>query len=195
MVLLTGFEPFGLHRVNPSELIVEQLAVEVGATAILPVSPLQAPAMLETAIQLHRPDVVLSLGLAVGRATLGLETVAVNILNCDIHSNPGLEGEDRPVLASGPPAYFATVPLHAIVTAWQATNVPGELSDSAGVFICNQVFYWSLRWGGSYGYRAGFIHVPYMPGQGEPNLPLSVMVDGVRLALEACSGTHAKGQR
>jgi len=184
MILLTGFEPFDGDAENPSQLVVERLAGCVDATAILPVSAARTPVALRAAIERHRPDVVLSLGLASERAHVSLERVAINVVDCVIADNDGVRLRDEPVLPGGPTAYFSTLPLRAILAAWEAEDVPGELSNSAGTFMCNQALYWSLHLAAEFGHRAGFIHVP--PAS-EAGLPLDAMERAVRIALAAAS--------
>jgi len=58
-VLLTGFEPFGAYRVNPSLLVAERLG-----GVVLPVSTTRLAGELERAIEEARPEVVLGVGLA-----------------------------------------------------------------------------------------------------------------------------------
>jgi pyroglutamyl-peptidase len=70
--------------------------------------------------------------------------------------------------------------------AW--AGCPAELSNSAGTFVCNHVFYGlqhALRRRPSA--RSGFLHLPLLPSQaqrGEPSLPLATMVESVALALD-----------
>jgi len=193
MVLLTGFEPFGGDAVNPSQLVVERLAGEVDAVAVLPVSASETPIALQAAIERHRPDLVLSLGLASTRDQVTLERVAINVVDCRIADNAGVLLRDAPVLPGGPAAYFATLPLRAILAAWETAGIPAELSNSAGTFMCNQALYWSLHLAGERGHRAGFVHVPRPSLEhGLPGLPLDTMVDAVRIALDACRAVTAR---
>jgi len=187
VILLTGFERFGANAINPSECVVNKLAPGVGASAILPVSADEAPRALVALLDRHRPEVVLSLGMAEGRPAMTLETVARNRLLVPDCESGDLEIGERPVVEGGRSALHVTLPIGAIWNTWRDAGLPCELSDSAGTFICNQVLYWSLRLAPTYGYLAGFIHLPYLPEQGEPNLPLDVMVKGVRLALQTCT--------
>jgi pyroglutamyl-peptidase len=72
-ILLTGFEPFDHDTINPSAAAVEALAAAPPpggdlATLILPTTYGGALPALRRAIARHRPDVVLSVGQAGGRA-------------------------------------------------------------------------------------------------------------------------------
>ncbi len=58
-------------------------------------------------------------------------------------------------------------------------GLPVRLSNTAGTYVCNQLFYGLLHTG----VNAGFIHVPWAPGQGEPSLPESETARGLAAAL------------
>jgi len=154
-VLLTGFEPFGAHQVNPSMLLAERLG-----GVVLPVSTRRMPDALERAIANTRPEVVLGLGLAGLRTQVAVERVAINCLDFPFPDNDGVLVEGEEIVPGGPAAYFASAPVRAIAAAWQAEEVPSHLSNTAGTYICNQMLYTACRLADHYGFRAGFIHVP-----------------------------------
>jgi pyroglutamyl-peptidase len=193
-VLVTGFEAFGESEKNPTAEIVRIL--DGGSIAdhrvygvALPVTAEGAPKALKKAVALHRPGLVLSLGLANGRSMLALERIAINVLDFPIPDNDGSQPTDEPVVEGGPAAYFATLPIKAILTTWREAGLPGYISNTAGTYVCNQTFYHSLHLSGEYGYRAGLIHVPYLPEQaaraegGAPSMGLDLMVEAVEAAL------------
>ena len=201
---MTGFDAFGNDRlaalpVNPSWLAVQALhgsRVEGHAVvaAQLPTVFGASTAELMRLIGQHRPALVLCVGQAGGRHALSLERVAVNLVDAHIPDNAGAQPQDQPVVAGGPAAYFSTLPVAAMLGALQAVGLPAELSYSAGPFVCNHVFYGLMHalatQPGLTGVRGGFLHVPYLPTQGVPNLPLKHTVHGLRLAL-ACALTGA----
>jgi pyroglutamyl-peptidase len=154
-VLLTGFEPFGAHQVNPSMLLAERLG-----GVVLPVSTRRLPEELERAIAHARPDIVLGLALAGLRTQVAVERVAINCLDFPFPDNDGALVEGEEIVPGGPAAYFATVPVRAIAAAWQAEEIPSYLSNTAGTYICNQMLYTACRLAERYGFRTGFIHVP-----------------------------------
>jgi len=200
MVLVTGFEPFAGDRVNPSQLVAERLdGREVGgarvAAVVLPVSSGAAPTALASAIERHRPRLVISLGLAGGRAAVCAERVGINVVDARIADNEGVQAIDLAILPGGPAGYFATLPLRSIVAAWISEGIPGELSNTAGTFICNQVLYWSMHLAATgRGHRGGFIHLPYLPEQAArqaqpvPSLSLDLMVRAVEIAVALSVG-------
>ncbi len=140
--LVTGFEPFGSERVNPAQGALGHLPPRLGrvaiGTQILPAVFGEALDALETAIRETTPDIVLCVGLAGGRAALSLERVAINIDDARIPDNKGRQPIDLPVVAGGPAAYFATLPIKAVAAALREAGLPAIVSNSAGTFVCNQ---------------------------------------------------------
>lgn len=200
-LLLTGFEPFAGDTRNPSADLVAAIAAEPPpglalATAILPVAFAHLDAALDAALAAAAPDVVLSLGLAGGRAELSVERVAINLDDARIPDNAGDQPLDRPVVAGGPAAYFATVPVKAMVAAMRAAGAPAQLSHSAGTFACNHVFYRAAHLAATArrGMRAGFIHLPNLPEQAAqrqaPSMALATMLAGLRGAIAALPATN-----
>jgi pyroglutamyl-peptidase len=192
--LVTGFEPFGRDRINPSFEALRRLPQRLGGlditTAALPVIYGAALPALGEAIAAHRPDIVLSVGLAGGRAELSLERVAINIDDARIPDNGGNQPIDRPVVADGPAAYFATLPIKAAVAALRDAGLPAAVSNSAGTFLCNHVFYGLMHLAatGTGLFRGGFLHVPYLPSQaamvpGAPSMALEQIVEGIEIIL------------
>jgi pyroglutamyl-peptidase len=199
-LLLTGFEPFADDSINPSaELVAAVAAPPPGitlATAILPVAHARLDAALDAAIAMAAPDIVLALGLAGSRAEMSVERVAINLDDARIPYNDGAQPLDQPIVAGGPAAYFATVPVKAMVAAMRAAGAPAHVSHSAGTFGCNHVFYRASHLAATRlpGLRAGFIHVPYLPEQATQHgagagLPLATMLAGLRAAIAALPAT------
>jgi pyroglutamyl-peptidase len=196
-ILLTGFEPFGGESDNPSMPLLRALdgARLHGhriATALLPVSFADAPTALADALQREAPALVLALGQAGGRARLSLERVALNLADARIPDNRGAQPIDVALLAGAPAAYFATLPLKAMLRALHERGIPAELSLSAGSYVCNAVFFVLLHLlaASQPRVRAGFMHLPYLPAQaarhpGASSMALETTRDGVVIALQA----------
>lgn len=189
-VLLTGFEPFGGDTVNPSGEAVRRVAAQWEGPArlvtdVLPVTFEGAAARLRELLAAHRPDVVLATGLAGGRATVGVERVAVNLLDARIPDNAGHQPVDVPSVLGAPAAAFSTVPVKAVAAAIAAAGIPAEVSHSAGTFVCNHVFFTALH-EASPRARVGFVHVPWSSDhapEGQPGLPADAIAEAVRLAV------------
>jgi pyroglutamyl-peptidase len=190
-ILVTGFEPFGGDSINPSGEVAR--ALQGRAIDNAPVIGLVLPCIfgasidaLRAAVDAHRPQLVLALGLAAGREGFTPERVAINRDDARIADNAGMQPIDRPVVADGPAAYFSTLPIKAMVAALHAAGCPAAVSNSAGTFVCNHLFYGlmhALR--RRRGVRGGFMHLCALPGLAEPSLPLAALIDGVATALAA----------
>lgn len=172
--LLTGFEPFGAHSVNPSQLVAERLG-----GAVLPVSVARMPGELERAIEATSPEVVLGVGLAALRTQVAVERVAINVLDFTIPDNDGVLLEGEPIDPSGAPAWFSTLPVRRIAGRWLEEEIPSYLSNTAGTYICNQMLYTALAIGRERGFRAGFVHLPPLE-----HVPLDRQLRAVELALD-----------
>ena len=191
--LVTGFEPFGGESINASLEAVRRLPPRIGAlevvTAELPASYARSLGVLEDAIARTRPDIVLCVGQAGERALLSVERVAVNLQDAEIADNDSARPVDVPVIAGGPAAYLATLPVRAAVAALRAAELPAEVSMSAGTFVCNHVFYGLMHLAatGGHRFRGGFLHVPRLPQQAAgsaPSMELDDIVRGLGIVLE-----------
>ena len=201
VVLLTGFDAFGGSPVNPSWLAVQalsgrQIAGHRLLAKQLPTEFGQSLHQLQRCLQQYRPALVICVGQASGRRALSLERVAINLNDAHMADNAGKQPIDCPVLEDGPPAYFSTLPLKAMLTQMKNEGLAAELSLSAGSYVCNQVFYGLMHvlatqkiFKCSHG---GFIHVPYLPEQGEPNMPLKDMVRGLQIAIRCALSEQSK---
>ncbi len=189
-VLLTGFAPFGGEAVNPSweavraldgkrieghRVVAVELPTEFGASL---------PA-LRTALRRTNPRVAIAVGLAGGRDGISLERVAINVIDARIPDNAGAQPIDEAVVRAGPAAYFATLPIKAALAALQRQGIPAHVSQTAGTYVCNQVFYALMHAARRRrGLRAGFVHVPYLPEQAARHAAPGMPLDAMTAALE-----------
>lgn len=192
IVLLTGFEPFGGASRNPSgEVALAWHEREVAGArvvgAVLPCVFGAARRELERLLRRHRPSAVLCLGVAAGRDAITPERVAINVDDARIPDNAGRQPVDRPVVRGGPAAYWSTLPIKAMVADLQTRGIPASVSQTAGTFLCNHVFFGlmhavRLR----AGMRAGFVHLPAMSeaaASREPSLPLAVLTEATGVMI------------
>ena len=186
-ILLTGFEPFGGDAVNPSWEIARALdgwACEghVVRAALLPCVFGDALRRLDELLAEQRPALVVCLGLAGGRTEISLERVAINVDDARIPDNAGRQPVDAAVEPGGPAAYFSTLPIKAMARDVRAAGVSAGVSNTAGTFVCNHVFYALMhRLAARPGLaqaRGGFVHVPALAA-----MPLADQVLGIRQAL------------
>ncbi len=191
-VLLTGFDAFGGDLLNPSWLAVEALQGQViegheVVAAQLPTEFSASRKSLDALLHKHQPILVLCVGLAGGRAGLSLERIAINVTDARIADNTGAQPVDKPIVKSGPDAYFTTLPIKSMLSALTSSGIDAQVSQTAGTFVCNQVFYLLMHLLKNHqkGFksRGGFVHVPYLPGQGLPCMPLEETVRGLHVAI------------
>ena len=190
-LIITGFDPFGGQSVNPSWEAVSRLPETVGhyrltKLQIPTVFGLAAARVLEAAAA-DPPDVVLCVGQAGGRDAVTPERVAINIASANQPDNAGNRPAESPIDPQGPDGIFATVPVRAMTDASLAAGLPGRVSNTAGTFVCNDTLYRLLRHFAGTTVRAGFIHVPYLPGQaknGAPSMPLEEIIRALTAAIE-----------
>lgn len=193
-ILLTGFEPFDGEAVNPSWELARALNGEtIGGARVVAVQLAcrfhVALAQLDEALARVRPVLALAIGQAGGRCDLSLERVAINVDDARIPDNGGAQPIDEPVVPDGPAAYFSTLPIKAIVAGLREAGCPASVSQTAGTFVCNHVFYGLQHRLRGQDVRSGFMHIPYLPEQaarhpGAASLPLQTLIDGTRLAIE-----------
>ena len=197
-VLLTGFDPFGGELLNPSWLAVKalhgrQIAGHRIVAAQLPTIFDTSISALAALLKLHKPVLVICVGQAGGRSAISLERVAININDARIADNAGAQPIDTPVVPVAPAAYFSTLPVKAMRQTLVAEGIAAEVSQTAGTFVCNHVFYGlmhllaTLR--GFKGTKGGFIHVPWLPEQGDPSMPLEDITRGIRVAVRVALST------
>ena len=188
-LLITGFDPFGGETINPSWEAVKLLPEKIGDFTIykmeIPtVFGVAAQQVLAQARQLQ-PDVVLCIGQAGGRSAVTPERVAINLWDANICDNADNQPQEQTIVEGAPTAYFFTVPCKKMVEAIRQAGFPGAVSNSAGTFVCNDVLYTLLHHFDGTAVRAGFIHVPYLPSQGTPNMELADIVKALTAAIEA----------
>jgi pyroglutamyl-peptidase len=202
-VLLTGFEPFGGECVNPSGEVARALHGRLleSAPGSARVVAVELPCVFGRALQVlqkallhHRPVLALALGQASGRGDLSIERIAINVDDARMLDNAGAQPIDEPVAAEGPAAYFSTLPIKAMVAALREAGYPASVSQSAGTFVCNHVFYGLQHALAGRGVRSGFMHLPALPQQaaqsvGMPSMALATQVEGVALALQVALAT------
>lgn len=194
-ILVTGFDPFGGEKVNPSLEAVKSLPSVIHGAEIrwveIPTVFYQSAEVLEAEIVRYQPDVVLCIGQAGGRASLTPERIAINQDDARIPDNQGNQPIDTPIRLDGQAAYFSTLPIKAMVQAIKEDGLPATVSNTAGTFVCNHLMYQALYLADKKfpNMRAGFMHIPYMTEQviNKPNTASMNLVDVVK-GIEAAIG-------
>ena len=191
-ILITGFDPFGGEKINPSWEAVKLLPDEVGEYKLV---KLQIPTVFgkaaRTVLEKAReigPDAIICVGQAGGRAGVTPEVVGINLIEANIADNEGNQPCGVPIIAGGDTAHFATLPVREMVANIRSASIPAGLSFSAGAFVCNEVLYTALNEYKATKTRVGFIHVPFLPEQAKENIPslsLEKIVEALRQAILA----------
>lgn len=206
-MLLTGFAPFGGETVNPSWQAVCALdgTVIEGHRVVaveLPTEFAAALPPLRSALRKADLRVAIAVGLAGGRDGISLERVAINVIDARIPDNAGTQPIDMPVIRSGPAAYFTTLPIKTALAALQREGIAAHVSQTAGTYVCNQVFYALMHATRRRRHlRAGFVHVPWAPEQAArhhaPGMSIEETIRAletiVRTALTTSHDAHVSG--
>ena len=198
-ILLTGFEPFGGSDVNPSIMASRKLEGVIinGFEVVVEEVPLrfhEIRGLIEGHIEEHRPSAVVCTGQS-GRAFIALERVAVNVGDAKNPYNCGYHPVDERLNEKGPAAFFTRLPIRAILEALREAKIPAEISNSAGTYGCNQIFYHLMDYieREKLDIPAGFIHVPPLPEQVIDKKMPSMALDLTAEALEVAIRVIASG--
>ena len=188
-LLITGFEPFGGEKINPSWEALRHLPSEIGEYELIKMCiPVVFGESAQKVIRMAKdvsPDVILCLGQAGGRDAITPELVGINLRHASIPDNEGNKPLDEPIKPLGECAYFSTLPVRSIAKAISSAGVSSCVSYSAGAYVCNDVLYTLLSHFNGSETRVGFIHVPYSEEQGkEPFMKMDDIVKGLTVAIE-----------
>lgn len=194
-ILVTGFDPFGNEKINPALEIIKLLPQKIGKNEIrtleIPTVWQKSLEKIENEIKNYNPDYILSIGQAGGRCDITIERVAINVDDYRIKDNDGNQPIDEKIFEDGENAYFSTLPIKAIQKEIKKNNIPASISNTAGTFVCNHVFY-GVRYmieKKFQGKKSGFIHIPFLPEQvlDKPNTPsmsLETILKAIEIAIQ-----------
>lgn len=190
-IIVTGFDPFGGEKINPSIECVKALPEIEGVELIrleLPTVFKESAKRLNEVINEVKPDAVLSVGQAGGRPGITMERIAINVDDARIPDNISQQPIDETIQTKGAAAYFSTLPIKRIVKAIREAGIPVEVSNSAGTFVCNHIMYQALfaATKANKPFKAGFMHIPFIPEQttDKPSLPLEESTKALQIAIE-----------
>ena len=198
-VLVSGFEPYGEMSVNPTQTLVREAerfdleGVEIHSV-VLPVNYDECVEEIAEVIDRIRPDVVLSCGIAPGRAAITPERVGLNVKDTmaedRLADKSGRKPVDEPINPAGPDALFSKLPYRRIAENLLAAGVPSYVSNTAGTYICNNTMYGVLDHirRNELPAVAGFVHFPVSTEMAtenpiQPSLPMEIMVEALRIIL------------
>lgn len=196
-LLLTGFEPFGGEKTNPSLEAVKQLdGYQVGDITVksieLPVAWEKVTPILTEAISTHNPDIIISVGQAGGRAKIAVERVGINI--CFGKDNYDVPRNGEPIVEGAPDGYFASLSVVALATAINDSGIPAYVSNTAGTYLCNYTLYTLEHHIRTHNLpiESCFIHIPFLPEQTcdklnqlLPSMSLPTIITALRVAVDS----------
>ena len=191
-LLITAFEPFGGEELNASLLALQRLPEKIGSWEVTKfqvpvVFGLAGEKVIQAAEEL-KPDAIISLGQAEGQDNVTPELVGINLRNARIPDNDGKQPLRETIVSDGPDAYFSTLPVFEMAAAIKEKNLPGDVSYSAGTFVCNELLYTLLHHYAGTDTKAAFIHVPMTPVQatkGQPSMEADDIAKAIISAIEA----------
>lgn len=200
-ILVTGFDPFGGESINPAFEVIKKLKDEIAGAEVI---KLQVPTAFNKSVEKTaekvaeiKPDFVLNIGQAGGRSDITVERVAINMNDARIPDNLNQQPIDEVIDAEGEAAYFATIPVKAIVQSIREKNIPASVSNTAGTYVCNHLMYGTLNYihKNNLNTKAGFIHIPFLFQQviNKPNtaaMELDTMVQAIEAAIETIVTTE-----
>jgi pyroglutamyl-peptidase len=194
-VHISGFGPFGKEKTNPTARLIEDLASYGidGASLQLHLLPVTVQGIRDYGKMLQEEclddeSLVLAFGLAGGRKGMAIERVAINCFDFSIPDNDGNKPVDVPIVPEGPDAYFSGLPIKRIQASWQSAGIPGYVSNTAGTYLCNGLFYLLRHCTRTSGARGGFIHVPYtgdiIVDSSVPTMSYADVLSAAKIAIE-----------
>jgi pyroglutamyl-peptidase len=199
-LLITGFEPFGGETINPAKEAVKKFdgknisGIEIAAR-YLPVVFDECWTKLEEYIKETNPDIVINVGQAGGRLDISLERVAINIDDFRIPDNKARQIIDEPIIKDAPAAYWTSLPIRKALNDLRACGIPASISNTAGTYICNHVFYMLMHYISTQKVNmcGGFIHIPYLPQQAvkfdgkQPSMGMETVLKGLEIIISSCA--------
>ena len=159
-ILITAFEPFGGAETNITQSTLSLLPDSFADWAIekvcLPVSFKRAPIVLREAIATYSPDLVLMLGQCSTGENIRLERFAINMMDSTKGDNDGYIPNEETICANQPLALQTPLPINELERFCTDNVQPVQVSNSAGLYVCNRVYYEALY----LHQQAIFMHVP-----------------------------------
>lgn len=193
-ILVTGFDPFGGEKVNPAIEAVKKLPDTIAGNEIIklevPTIFYESARVVKEKIKQEKPDMVINVGQAGGRSAITPERIAINFQAGSTPDNSGKGPKEGKIETDGADGYFTQLPIKKMVTAIRKAGIPAMVSNSAGTYVCNHLFYevQYMRVHEFPNLKAGFIHIPFLPSQAKngrhPSMSLDDMVAGLTAAIK-----------
>ncbi len=173
-VLVAGFDAFDNLDSNPSQIVVESLGGSIKLpgrkgevlldTLVLPTCCNKAWGKLKRKLDGNKDvyDAVILTGVAAKREKISLERFALNIRDYRIKDNGGHQYLDELIEKGAPDALKTGLSVAAMSKTLAQNGVLCEVSNHAGTFICNEVYFKCLRYLEKQAKPANvlFVHLP-----------------------------------
>lgn len=188
IILVTGYRPYSTFKRNPSGEIAELFDGAyfkgnevVGKTYEVKHSVIDKDYLKELK---EGYDIIINTGISPGRSVIGLEKIAVN-WSSGIRDESGRTPLPGRVVKGGPDGLFSRLPVDEILHSFRSAKIPSEISFSAGTFLCNKIFYYSLYHSNA---KAGLIDFPIdsessLEGK-YPTMSIDNMIRSVEIAIQ-----------
>jgi len=205
-ILLTGFEPFGGSEINPSILACREFEDKVieGYTVKVFEIPLlykKIRTTIEQLIQHEQPLIVICTGQS-SQHEISLERVAINVADVIKSTyNCGESPKNELLTLDAPAGYFSTLPLQHIKRDLEENKIPVNISNSAGTYGCNQIFFHLMHFinNENLNITAGFVHVPSLPeqvvGKKLPSMSLELTTKALGIIIDSTIKYKEKSER
>lgn len=154
-ILVTAFEPFGGSDTNISQRVLDAILADV-AKLLLPVSFRRAPEVLNEAIGLLQPNVIIAMGQAAEGDKIRLERLAINFMDSAKGDNDGYFPDEEIICSEAPLALKTALPVKQLCADCINAGFPTKVSNSAGLNVCNCIYFEALR----HTTNSLFVHIP-----------------------------------
>jgi len=195
-ILITGFSEFPGAPNNPTQHLISLFRKRNGEVAdqadihahVLRTEYATAAERLRALAAEIKPDIALHFGLHAEAGGFKLERWARNVIDCDREDVAGLLPNQDVIEPQGAQQLQTGLPVLALFEALQGFNLPVEISDDAGGYLCNYVFYVARTRAdqGDHPAMSGFIHVPLLDTQTGDEPLVSLTEDQLWRGALAC---------
>lgn len=182
-ILITAFEPFMNIKTNSSYEALKNLNQKNDITKVfLPVKLHESFSILKKHIDKIQPDIIILCGQAASRSKISIETKAKNVLGPSIDITD--EITSNIIIKDGPIAYYSNFPTVEALSYLLQSDIPVELSNDAGGYICNALYYQVMH---NYpNIETVFIHLPLYKGQiNNDGIELETLTRGLEKIIES----------
>ncbi|CAF0776836.1 unnamed protein product [Adineta steineri] len=165
VVLITGFGPFASIFNNPSWEVAKALKTSIQWTYPLHIISEEIQVVYDDVTKKipdywikYNPTLVIHIGVAQGAKEIRIERCACNTDYCHKDINGTLPETGKCIPDDAPQILTTSLPLDDIcVRVQRQTNLPIVISDNAGRYLCEYIYYQSLFIDSK---RTIFIHIP-----------------------------------